>query len=365
LEEMAALAREAGDDVRLSDALNGLANLYQNTGIDDPRAPLEEALAVKRRLGDKRGEADSLNLLTTVYISLGQIAEGLAASAEAHDLYEALNDTDGLARNEWSLGLTLYEVIGDYARAIEHLDRSLTLSRQVNNRALECGNMMVIGSANVRLGDYPAGRGYLEPAIEMAKQIGDRPAEGWALLYLSWHDRELKEFETSHARVQIASDIGKEIGSDNLLWYVLLSLTRLHLAWSRPHTALPFAQQTYEFSQRLSVWGETRPRSGALLARTYRQIGRLDEARRYALEALREMEAFHEEAVTEPHGVYMDCYRALSASGAPEAPIALQQAYTALMHLADKITDPERRARFLTDVTMSREIVAEWEAFNQ
>ncbi len=364
LEEMIALARQAGDDARLSDALNGLGYYYLNTGAAGTavRSILEEALAVKRRLGDQRGQADSLNTLATIYISQGEVTPGLEASAEAHRLYEALGDVGGLARSEWATGSIMYEAINAYDRAIEHLGRALALSRQVGNRALECGSLMMIGAANVRAGDYAAGRAYLAQTLEMARQIGDHPAEGWVLLYLSWADREERQFETSLTRAQQALTVGREVGSDNLIWYAVCSLARLHLAWDRPEAALSFAAEAHQLGQRHSMWLEIQARSLAALARAHLRLGHLEEARRHAMQALHELQKLGGQGVAEVQGVYLDCYQALRAAKEAGAHAALQHAHAAMTAQAEAFADPARRARFLSAVMVNREIAVAWEA---
>lgn len=362
LEEMVGLAREAGDDIRLSDALNGLGYFYLNTGTGEPRGPLEEALAVKRRLGDQHGQADSLNTLATLYVSLGEVALGLEASDEAHRLYEALGDVEGLARSEWATGAIAHEALGLYDRAIAHLERSQTLSRQTGNRALECGSLMMIGAANVRAGDYAAGRAYLARTLEMARQIGDHPAEGWVLLYLSWADREERLFDAGLARAEQALSVGREVGADNLIWYALHSLARLYLAWDRPEAALPFAKQARQMSQKQSVWSEVLTRSLATLACTHVRLGHVDEARPYALEALRELQRMKGQGVAEVQGVYLDCYQTLRAAKEADTHAALQHAHAAMTAQAEAFADPARRAQFLSALAMNREIAAAWEA---
>jgi tetratricopeptide (TPR) repeat protein len=364
LEAMVALARQIGDDQRLSDALNGLGYHYLNIGAGDVLGTLEEALAVKRRLGDRRGQADSLNTLATVYVSVGKLAEGMTAAAEAHALYAALQDAEGLARNEWTTGLLTYEGIGHYARALAHFEQALALSRRVGHRPLECGSLLMLGAANVRSGDYAAGRALLTQTLEMARRIGDRPAEGWAMLYESWADREERQFEASLRRAEAALVNGRESGSDNLIWYSLFSLARLYLAWGRAGEALPLADQTNRIGRNQALWIEIIPRGLAVLARAHAELGQKDEARRYALEALRELQGMGGRGVAEAQELYYACYTALRLAGAPEAPDVLKQAHAAMTALAEAFPDPERRARFLSAVTVNREIAAAWQSLD-
>lgn len=363
LEDMVALARQMGDDARLSDALTGLSNLYFTIGpMSAGRSALEEALAAKRRLGDKRGQADCLNLLTGLYCGLGQIEEGLAAYAESRSLNEALGDRDGLARNEWIGGAVAYGFVGDYEGGLGHLQQSLALSREAGNRALEAGSLLMVGAANVAFGDYEAGRSHLEQAMEIARPIGDHPTEGWAWLYLSWADRETAQFDISFERAQRALAVGRSAGEQYLTWYTLYSLARLSLVRGNFQDALPHANDAYGVRQRKLLWPLTLVCSLSTLARVHNALGYVEEARRMAGDALRELGALNGRGVPGVQGVYFDCYLTMRAAGAPEAGELLQKAHAAMMHEAGMITDPARRERFLSHVAMNREVVEEWKS---
>ena len=140
------------------------------------------------------------------------------------------------------------------------------------------------------------------------------------------------------------------------------SLARLYLAWDRPEAALPSAEQARQLGQKQSVWSEVQSRSLAVLACAHLRLGHLDEARHYALEALRELQKLKGQGVAEVQGVYFDCYQALRAAGEAEAHVTLQQAYAAMTAQAEAFADPARRARFLSAVAMNREITAAREA---
>src|SRR5207248_3350895 len=72
LEQMRHLAEAEGDDQRLSDALNGLADSYNRSGdLAATRSAAEAALEIKARLGDRAGEADALSNIAPLYTALG------------------------------------------------------------------------------------------------------------------------------------------------------------------------------------------------------------------------------------------------------------------------------------------------------
>lgn len=365
LEEMVTLARHLDDDSRLADTLNGLGNFYLNFGSGDPRAVLEEALAVKRRLGDLAGQADSLNLLSNIYLDQGEFTLGVGAFTEAHRLFETVGDPDGIARCEWAVGAITYEAIGDYESAISRLERALAITRQRGNHALECGSLMMMGAACVRLGDYDSARQHLNASLEIARQIGDRPAESWALLYLSWAERETGQFESGLQLIRRAEAIGRDVGALFQIQYALYSLARLYLTMDNPHPAVAALNELLGVRAQQYVWVSSRIRAQAALGRVYARLGNLDEAAHCAVEALRDMEEREGRGVAEVQAAYFDCYLALRQTDFDKASQALMRAQTAMLTLAGYISDENCRARFLNNVTVNREISAAWSQANE
>lgn len=363
LNAMIDLGRQMNDPARLSDALVGAGYLSLNSGEGNPRPLLEEAIAIKRQLNDRIGLVDSLNTLGTFCAGVGQTQAGLAAFAEAYALSLAGDDLQALARSEWSQGGSYYEAIGDYDKALQHLERALSLSRSLNNRGMECGSLMMIGATYVRTGEFAAGGQYLEQAIALAQQIGDQPAEAWAVLYRSWIQREEGRLEHSKSGAQMALDVARHSKNVNLIWYASYSLARLHLAAGEPGVALEYAEECYRMMTGAIVWGIEYTRSAGLLARVYAMLGRAGEAQRCARIALEKLAASRGEGYTEMQLIYGDCYAALSAAGAPDALGALALAHEGMLARAATLGDPQRRAQFLRNLAGNREIQAAWEAF--
>jgi tetratricopeptide (TPR) repeat protein len=360
LEEMARLARDMEDDSRLADALNGLGFFYVNTGSGDPKPPLEEALAIKRRRGDLRGQADSLNNLGSLYFSLSGVEQGLSALEEAHDLYQTLNDHDGLARSEWTLGTITYELIGNYNRALQHLTRALTLCRENHNRALECGSLMMLGALYARTGAHAQAHSYLTQTLDLARQIGDRPAEGWALLYSSWSDRETGQLTEALTHAQQALTIAEELGTNNLIWYAMNALASLALTTGDVPEAHRYATQLHAIGQLATVWTEIKIRSAALLAYTLTLSGQVEDGIAQAQATFQKINAQNGQGVSEVHAVYYYCYLTLHASDAPTAYAALQKAHSVVQAQANSIADPVWRSQFLNNIALNRSIVKSW-----
>jgi tetratricopeptide (TPR) repeat protein len=62
--------------------------------------------------------------------------------------------------------------------------------------------------------------------------------------------------------------------------------------------------------------------------------------------------------------VFLTCYRVLAAAQAPEAKAVLREAHALLQDQCDTIADDQRRASFLSNVPLHREVIALFKALN-
>jgi predicted ATPase len=357
LEEMSAIARELKDDTRLADALNGLGYFYFNTSRRDPQPFLREALEIKQRIGDKAGEADSLNTLASVLISLGAAEEALQTYNQARQIYEALGSEDGIARSEWSIGLSDYELFGNYEQAQKLFENSRAICQRLGMKGLECGNTMMLGAGFVRMGQIEKAQTTLAGALEMAIQIGDYPAQGWIILYQGWVLREKMKLNEAMELIQKAAEIAEERKIPNLDWYTRYSMAQCKILLGSPQESLKDAQYIYETSRNMKVWAGIRCRSTAILAEVLALTDHEEQAQTYALEALAEVEKFHS-VVAELAGVYLSCYKALRTTNPELAKRALQLALERVAMQANSFSTSEARKAFLENVRMNKEIAS-------
>lgn len=94
---------------------------------------LKQALAVTRRMGDHRAEADILVDLGLSYRSSGQPARALGAFQEALAIDHGMGDRAGEANALANLGLA-YGELGDYVRASDCFEKALLINRAIGDR---------------------------------------------------------------------------------------------------------------------------------------------------------------------------------------------------------------------------------------
>jgi predicted ATPase len=115
-------------------ALNGAGMLaYHQGDYGRATALYEEALALKRELGDKGGIAVLLNNLGEVAYAQGDYGRATVLYEESLALRRELSDKGGIALSLRNLGNVAYEQ-GDYGRARALHEESLALCREIGNK---------------------------------------------------------------------------------------------------------------------------------------------------------------------------------------------------------------------------------------
>ncbi len=171
-------ARRAGDQAYLR---NVLGLVYTTLG-DKPVALdfFNQALPLYRQIGDKRGEATTLNNLGTVYDDLGDKPTALDFYNQALPLYRQIGDKPGEAATLNNIG-GVYSALGDKSAALDFFNQALPLTRQVGDKLGEAATLNNLGGGYSALGDKPAGLDFYNQALLLYRQLGDKRGEATPL----------------------------------------------------------------------------------------------------------------------------------------------------------------------------------------
>ncbi|MBI1723578.1 MAG: AAA family ATPase [Gemmatimonadetes bacterium] len=136
--------------------------------VDDSKHYAEEALALRRALGDRLAAAVLLRRLGTIYSNLrGQAAQAPVAYQEAFALLADEPPSAEHARIATDLG-RVYLTDGDFPEAERWLERGLALARPRGDRAEEALALAELGHLAIRRAQIEAGAARLEKARSLA-----------------------------------------------------------------------------------------------------------------------------------------------------------------------------------------------------
>ncbi len=169
-----ALRRKLGDRRGISASLNNLGNVALDQGdYIEARRFHEASLAIKRKLSDEWGISMSLN-------NLGLVARGEGDDTWAHALMEEslavcrkLGDKMGISRALDNLGIVARNQ-GDYARARRLHEESVAIRRELGSKTMAAYSQTNLACVATDQGDYGEAFSLFSEALLVLQEAGDR-----------------------------------------------------------------------------------------------------------------------------------------------------------------------------------------------
>ncbi|MBI3241881.1 MAG: tetratricopeptide repeat protein [Chloroflexi bacterium] len=287
----------------------GLAETLDLLGIaagmsSDPLGTVayyERAVALFRELDDRGGLASSLTVLAprgAIYMQnvgvwpestlAGRVRDSEAALQIACDTNSRPAET--LAR-AW-LGLCL-ATAGEYARALEQIQQAIEISDEIGHRQFMAITRWVAGAAHLDLLALPAAREHLEQALKFARESS---AIHWVRIAAAF----LASLHISQNELAKAETILKEAFTPDTPMigigqrHAWATYAELALAQGRADEALRVVEMLIDSATGIEVQGEHAiPRFGLARGEALAALGRTEEAE-IVLQAARETALKHE-----------------------------------------------------------------------
>jgi CHAT domain-containing protein/Tfp pilus assembly protein PilF len=142
-----------------------------------PRAieKYQEALAIRRALGDRSGEAEALLQIGDAYNTLGDYRKSLEFWEQALPLKQGLGDRRGAADLLASMS-GAYNNLGERRKAVECLWRTLTIKHELGDQWREANILLQIGVIYDDLGEKQKAIECLQQALLLFRKQGDKHA---------------------------------------------------------------------------------------------------------------------------------------------------------------------------------------------
>lgn len=129
----------------------------------------EDALAIWRRVGQRRGIASSLNEIARTQVLLGKNKEALGNFQEALQIRREIGDNRGLGDTLIDLG-NFYDDRGDHEQALKMYKESLQIERDIGNERLQAACLNNIAGVYFAKGQYEDARNYYLQSIQLREK---------------------------------------------------------------------------------------------------------------------------------------------------------------------------------------------------
>lgn len=180
-ERALALFREVKDRRGEADTLHDIGSVYQSTGpYAEALRYYQDCLKLFREMGNRRGEANALGNLGNVCRSLGRYAEALRHYQDCLKIKRERGDRREEAITLGNLG-NVYQSMGDYAEALRFHQDSLKIDREFGDRAGVAGSLGNIGLVYESTGRYDEALRSHQDSLKIMRELGDWNGEARTL----------------------------------------------------------------------------------------------------------------------------------------------------------------------------------------
>jgi len=177
------LRRAVGDRSGEAATLNSIGNVYSELG--EKQKALDyygQALPLRRAVGDRSGEAATLTNIGVVYSDLGEKQKALDYYGQALPLRRAVGDRSGEAATLTNIG-NVYSDLGEKQKALDYYGQALPLVR--GDRSGEAATLNSIGVAYSALGEKQKALDYYGQTLPLVRAVGNRSGEAATLNNIS------------------------------------------------------------------------------------------------------------------------------------------------------------------------------------
>ncbi|MBW4492842.1 MAG: CHAT domain-containing protein [Oscillatoria princeps RMCB-10] len=285
LQQALTLYREIGDRDGEAASLENLGIAYHSLGrytlaIDYHRQSLE----IEREIGNRREEAASLGSLGNAYYSLGRYTLAIDYHRQSLEMAREIGDRRGEANSLGNLG-NAYHSLGQYTLAIDYHRQSLEMAREIGDRRGETNSLGNLGNTYNSLGRYTEAIDSLRQSLEIAREIGDRGGEAYSLGNLGIAYRSLGRYTEAIDYHRQWLEIAREIGDRRQEAYSLGNLGIAYHSPGRYTLAIDYHRQWLEIAREI---GDRSGEAASLgsLGIAYYSLGQYTEAIEYHRQSL-------------------------------------------------------------------------------
>jgi tetratricopeptide (TPR) repeat protein len=160
------------------------AALLQCDLLTEAETASRESVAVHRSLGDKTGEAESLNQLSSVRWAQGATDDAIALRTETLTIYRDAGDRPGLARSLHLLGESVRDA-GDLDRGRELLAEAAATDMELGDRRSAMTSLHSLGDLELDARDPERAAAQYREALAICRELDDERSEAYCLAGLA------------------------------------------------------------------------------------------------------------------------------------------------------------------------------------
>ena len=211
-----AIFKEIGNRNGEATSIDNMGGSYRSLGQYQKAIEYsQQSLAIFKQIGVRSGEATSINSLGLAYNNLGQYQKAIDFYQQSLAIQKQIGDRNGEATSLNNLGEAAYRNFGQYQKAIDFYQQSLVITKQIgdlNGEAVSLGNL---GAVYDSLGQYQKAIDFYQQSLAIRTQIGDLNGEAVSLGNLGSTYNNLGQYQKAIDFQQQSLAIRTQIGDRN------------------------------------------------------------------------------------------------------------------------------------------------------
>jgi predicted ATPase/DNA-binding XRE family transcriptional regulator len=174
-EEALAIGRALGNTICIADALRGLETTIPLTDAALRQALLEESLALCQALGDTWRSAMALDRLGFLARSQGDFGRAIERCEQSLTLFRQLGDRWGSVSSSYILIAARAGITHNYDELRPQINAIITQWRELGDKQSCAGALNDLGEHARFLGDYASAARYYAEGLALFQELGNRP----------------------------------------------------------------------------------------------------------------------------------------------------------------------------------------------
>ncbi|MCI0559721.1 MAG: tetratricopeptide repeat protein, partial [Nitrososphaera sp.] len=166
----------------------------------------DKALLIDRAVGNRRGEAVTLNSIGVAHGKLAEYQEALDYFNQALPLQREVDDHRSEAITLSHIG-TMYLELDEKQKALDYFNQALPLQRGVGDRRGEAITISNIGRIYNKFGETQKALEYYHQAIRLSREVEDRSREAVILYNIALAERNRGNLDEACTQIEAALTI--------------------------------------------------------------------------------------------------------------------------------------------------------------
>ncbi|MCH8317951.1 MAG: tetratricopeptide repeat protein [Bacteroidetes bacterium] len=240
VDSLETLLKTATDTTRIN-LLNDLAFEYRRSKPEKAKGYAEEALALSKKVGFKKGIARSLKNIGIFYYTQGNYDKAIDHYLRSLKIYEKLDDKKSIASSLNNIGIVYWQQ-GNYDKAMDHYLRSLRMYEELGDKKGIANSLNNIGGVYYEQGNYDKAIDHYLRSLKIYEELGDKQGIAISLNNIGEVYREQGKYEMAMEYANRSLSIAQEIGLKELIKNAYETLSTIYAKQKR-------FQRAYEYYQ--------------------------------------------------------------------------------------------------------------------